>query len=731
MATNLRQGGVEVGISAPDLRVAEPVQSSTAVIANTLGNFVTSAYSEYVKQDALTGAENVNKKLQEDIGAIEAGQNIEEAYSAELQQMANDRPEVKDLIRTLSTSKTASEQRRAARLMHTLRSEAALKSTLAKAPGLRAEVTALAKTTLGFDPSAATVSLLLKALEDKEKQTGQSQAMKDWDKMTDRLSSAGLTMPWTRPEDDDTALKQIRMMTDAYANFQGVEAAIDNINQQKDIQGASLSDQTAELGRSVSVALSSVYTEVQESMLNMVSLIGSEEDLINYKTEVIPQAEALKLRIAQEFDSIVSRANLPAEQRRELVTIKKDLLTDLLSGFDSIIDSDNLMQVQGKVKALQLLQENLKLGAVVNNKTLTKASTLFGDGLLPVLTTFFNSGEGYDTVKKAVDNALVSLSTEDLKAMDLSNYLAVAGDEMPFEDLSADAKKSLAAKTFSASKEVFSKYGTNPQDIPPEAVESIANTMAGATQLSNLYTRDDWKNIAKNNQSPAFSHVVKEMLKKGGDASVKAEILVDSNMVAQKNLIRDITPQKVLEAIGDKTGIHQTLIEFDANTGLFTVKGSSGKEQVLSARGWRTTRGIDSTSESARIVHELNNAIGSIDEFKSHDPSLANLSRTQIAMTVAGRIVNLDNVIKKGTLPELPKASPAPELAPRSTYQDQAKKLSKSLEETRDKVAGDTDVNEILQQLREATELNAQLNTRLSALEAEKNKTKTALADKR
>lgn len=646
MANGLITDGVtQVATSGANKQIVDPVASTTASTLGILGNTAIEGYKEYVFYDADKRSQEAVAAFNKDLGDIQNNQLDIESMNRSLQKAADINPDVQKLVSDLGNLTTAIQQRKGAALLYRLRAEDALKQTLAKAPGLRSEVTRIAANNLGFDPTAGTVSMLLRGIEsEREKEVDNADLKQRWTYLAGELNKLGVQgIQYPSDGNFGGAIPKLENKIDLMHKAQG---DVDNI--QNKIKEGEINEKVGiqQLIASTNTYINEMMTPRLQAAITLLQSAGTEEEIKIADEKLRVGIEGVRLQAEAFLSRQYSSLSLTPEGAAELRNAHQQTIAGLTSGIQSILDSKDLTTTQQQVRTLSMLTEKFGLDVFQSTKALEALKKAFpgtGEMLLGIM---MSNKEAESQVRRVVAGSLQNLSDAQLMSSDLGNFLDVVKDPRSFDNLSSEGRRKVAVDSINGVKEINSKFRNKPEALSDEDIINHATMYATAMQLSNEFVTSDWESIAIINQSPLFLHMVDRLWKMGGDNRVKAAVLYDTNIRSQSNYLNNISADVIKDATAEKSmfNLKPNNIVFDYSTG----------EAKAYAAG--TTNPARNNSPAGILARKFNDAVESIYATREHDASLAKLTKPQIAVLYGQKLINNPNVQRVGTRPTMPQS---------------------------------------------------------------------------
>lgn len=646
MANGLITDGVtQVATSGANKQVVDPVASTTAGTLGILGKTAIEGYKEYVFYDADKRSQEAVAAFDKDLGDIQNNQLDIEKMNRSLQMAADINPDVQKLVGDLGNLTTATQQRKGAALLYRLRAEDALKQTLAKAPGLRAEVTRIAANNLGFDPTAGTVSMLLRGIEsEREREVDNADLKQRWNYLAGELNKMGVEgIQYPTNGNFGEAIPALENKIDLMHRAQG---DVDNIKNK--ITAGEVNEKAGiqQLISATNTYVNEMLTPRLQAAITLLQSAKTEDELKIANEKLRVGLEGVRLQSEAFFNNQYSSLSLTPEGAAELRNAQQQTMAGLTNGIQSILDSKDLTTTQQQVRTLSLLKDKYGLDVYQSTKALEALKQAFpGTGEM-LLVTMMGNKEAESQVRNVVVGSLRNLNDAQLMASDLGNFLDVVSDPRSFDNLSADDRRKVAVSSINGVKEINRQFRNKPEALSDEDIINNATMYATAMQLSNEFVTSDWESIAVINQSPMFLHMVDRLWKMGGDNRVKAAVLYDTNIRSQSNYLNNISADLIKDATAEKSMFNPkpNNIVFDYKTG----------EAKAYAAG--TTNPARTNSSAGILVRKFNDAVESIYATREHDASLAKLTKPQIATLYGQKLINNPNVQRVGTRPAMPQA---------------------------------------------------------------------------
>lgn len=673
MAELITKGVQEISTSAPQLQTVENAPSGTASAIEALGTLGTKLYELDVLRDADESSRGVIDQLDADIDAAAATDARVEKINKELASLSEGDPRIQEFEEELKVLGTGRQQRREARKMYDLRAEDALRKTLARAPGLRREVTAIAARNLGFDPSHATITALLGNLDEEWKlsqmKTGEKEDDWLWKERIKGIASRNISYTSTGDKNLDIAnIDAINSQYDSYVaeiDFTTTQLA-DNLISEKDALSSYYSSMSKMVGLQIKPLVSSVG--------DLLTQATTGEDLTLLKGSLMPQLNLLKSEMIANLDAQFSNLTLSADSQVEAAALKDRIVREATAGFDAILSAETFSEAESRAKTLATMTDNLKLDVVTANKVLTAFTSAFPGAIGVVMeSVLMQEPQTRDRLKNLVSDSLVNLSDSQVKAKNLGNLLSVMTDQAAFSSLDEAEKIMVANQSMSIMKGFVEEYKDKPMNMHPTDLRSVANAFASGLQLSNQFVTSDWERVSHYARTPVFTHMIDALYKEGGDSRMMGEALADAALEAHTNKINDAVLGAVESVSG--SGRSHVALDFDAATGEMSFE--------VEFPNWRKIHRSDHKRDRAAEIatRTFNETVQSVYDLRAHDPHLKDMTKAEIAFYISPKLLGSSYVTVHGTPPQL--TTPANVAADKAlSFEELVSRHKKALSET-------------------------------------------------
>lgn len=654
MATFTQTGPADLNTAVPQVRTVEPKVSTTANMISTIGAAGIELYKEDVRQDAKSSSEAVIGQLNQDLGDIDKGVDLTDRISAQLSEFAENNPHIQDLKKTLGGLKTAEQQRKGAKLLYTLRAESELKRVLARAPGLRKEVTSIAANTLGVDPTAATISAILRGLEPKDTSKDKDYLHEEWKRVDQQAQQLGMQSATFIPgqtgwQDVIRRREQVNQVESAFAQRTEIATRIQNGEQVTP-------ELISEFGAQVAIGITAQSDELIPAISNLIRSTETDEQYSEFLPTIMGQLDAYQASFTQALNATYAPVMADSKNLDMWTKQKQEnerLVTNTIDQLRTMASDRTLLQ--NRLKGVQILTDQYKMDFLTSNKLLARLE-VSAPGLSRDLFTSFNvkNLDERGAITDAIRDAVRGMPADEVKKMDLSSMVDVVTGDRNLDDLDADQRERLSKKSLNTVREFDKNYKGTPDLYTSGDLEGAAKAYATVLAMQGKYNTDDWAEVANLTSSPAFAAVVKN-LQDNGD-KFTAEILADSAVKAAgkaaNGSINDIFKRYLHDAIGPDWMGNKASVVFDADSGKFILN----KYRVPThgplrnfARTYNSNLGLGVNKLNLMVSNLMDNGL------TQHDPSLAGLDRSQLAYVLSQRLMQDNGIQMVGELKPIPK----------------------------------------------------------------------------
>lgn len=681
MATFNQQGVTELQTVAPNIRITEPTPSGTASVIAGLGEIGIEAYKADVRRDMRESSEGLVEELNQGLQNIKDGANLADSLTAQLDEFAQDNPHIQDLKATLGSLSSAEKQRKGAKLLYTLKAEAELKRVLARAPGLRPEVTAVATRTLGVDPTSATIDLLLRNIEDEGKGVkGTDILYKEFGRLEE--SKKALNMP---QEGFDPSIHTMKWISEQWKNVASVrssETAIAEI-QQRLAGGEKMQANTImEYGAEVRNARRKRDSGLFNAAANMATVVESVEQWDKMVPVFNSQLEAYYIASKQSIEEAYSAVSVDAANASQWKASKDEALTELTTQVDGMRTLlGDRTKVQQRLSGIQVLKDQYQFDFLTSNELLHRLE-ISVPGLTRDLFTAFNTQNQAERTKlnDAIKKEINRMPPDEVRRLDLAAMVDMITGVKNIDDLDANQRERLALVSIDEVRSFNKNYNTDPSLYSKEDLIAQAKSYATVLSIQSKYDNTDWAEIANLTSSPAFVAVVNGLQESGDKMS--AEILGDSAVKAAGKAANGRINDELKQVLGRDVsrvwmGGNKANVTFDAESGKFVYS-----PYRKSANPNHTDASTVATNGMGRMaVDKLNKMFDSLydNKLQSHDPSLSKLDRAQLAHVLTQQLRRDNGIRTVGELKSFPSAD-KDQSAP-LTFEQVSKNLTDGLQE--------------------------------------------------
>lgn len=644
MATFVQSGPMDLNTSLPQLQVATPTATSSAGVISTTGQAALQGFKAFNLRDMQESSEGLISELNQSLEDIDNNVDISDKLLSQLGEYAENNPHVQELKKTLGSLRNAEQQRQGAKMLYTLRAEVELKRVLARAPGLRNEVTQVARNTLGIDPTNATINAILRGIEPSRETDSDANLLKEeFRRVDDVRKSLGMASGTFTPE---TTWSDVhRMRQEANLMEQSV-AEREHIKTQIAAGQESTPEIVSQFGAQMNIAVTAEINQLAPLVNNVLRSIETEAQYSEFAPILGTQIDAFETAtlaaIDAEYAPLMSDArnlDMWTKQRDQI----KDSVKQMTSSLREVASDRTALQL--RLSGIQILQDQYKMDFLTSHTLLARLET-GAPGLVRDLFTSFNIQNLQDRqdIHDAIGQVVRGMDPEEVKKLDLASMIDIVTGEKNLDDMDTETRERLAKKSFGTIKNFDKSFKEDPSKYSEEDMIGIAKSYATVLAHQGRFDSKDWAEVSNLTASPAFSTVVKT-LRESGDL-FSAEILADSAIQATgraaNGRINDTLKQYLHNTVGPASANNRASIVFDADSGKFILN-------KYREPGFGPLRAgvVAANSNLSLAVGKLNqmydNLVG--NDLLSHDPSLAGLDRAQLAYTMSDRL-RRDNGIK-------------------------------------------------------------------------------------
>ena len=654
MATFTQTGPADLNTAVPQVRTVEPKVSNTANMISTIGAAGIELYKEDVRKDAKRSSEAVIGQLNQDLQNIDDSVDLSDQISSQLSEFAENNPHIQDLKKTLGGLKTAEQQRKGAKLLYTLRAESELKRVLARAPGLRKEVTKIAANTLGVDPTAATISAILRGLEPKDTSKDKDYVYEEFKRVDQQRQQLGMQSATyihgqTGLSDVIKMREEANLVESATAKRTELATRIQNGEQVTP-------ELISEFGAQVGVGITAQTNELIPTISNVLRSIETDEQFTEFSPVILSQLDAFEASFTQALNAtyapvMVDSKNLDmwTKQKQENERLVKDTISQLRT-----MASDRTM-LQNRLRGVQVLTDQYKMDFLTSNNLLARLEVSV-PGLSRDLFTSFNvqNLEDRERITGAIRDAVRGMPADEVKKLDLASMVDVVTGDRNLDDLDADQRERLSKKSLNTVREFDKNYKGTPDMYTSGDLEGAAKAYATVLSMQGKYNTNDWAEVANLTSSPAFAAVVKNLQDNGDQFT--AEILADSAVKATgkaaNGSINDTFKRYLHNNVGPEWAGNKASVVFDADSGKFTLN-----QFRVPTHGPLRSSAVEANSNLKLGVDKLNLMVSNLMDngLTKHDPSLAGLDRSQLAYVLSQRLMQDNGIQMVGELKPMPK----------------------------------------------------------------------------
>lgn len=621
----VQNNNISVDTALPGVEpVATRTTDTSSALVGTIGNAAAQAYTQYVKYDTQNTMTDVLKQFDQDLAQADTDEKRSAFIDKQLNDLAASNPEYKELTSKLRSLAMADFQGTAPKLMLQLNAEAALKRSLSRAPGLRAEITQAARNILGFDPSGALVRSLL------EKDPKASSKISDMQRVANAdaafLQSKGATVSFKPDGTFDFATNR-----EASRKFAAADSQLEALSDASKKESIAEKDTIASYTQAMTEQLD-VYTRpIYDSLRNLLNSARTPEEWATLK----PQAESLLANLGASqsgyIDSNLNRIRTTGEGYEFLEQTRKTLHENVGRGFKMAISSDDYSLVQKRVEMYDFFVKDMKMSALEADQSLA-----YMQEVLPgFIQQNYASILARDLPTQERIRTLVSAGLERdpnfSRRINMANSLATLADVSAYNDLGLKEKQAVSARHYQLLEESMKE--PDKALASPDNVRVLGNAYATVAQLLDPTNTDQTRKTVKLLSDPGMIGLV-DALVKTEDGNVTSEVVADSNIASLSTYVRDAGLSDV--AYGE----FAETITYNYDTGVFSVAKPEMKRPVatvgLSLSTGTSDRAVNTFKQRKETVDTINRSIEAIERMKSHDPSLSGLTKPQIAQYIVG-----------------------------------------------------------------------------------------------
>lgn len=632
--------GVDIQTTLPNTTpVGTQSESIGPQVVETLANAGASIYRTSLLTEAQEGAQEVLQQFNSDLQAAEDAGTLNAFTDSQLTAIANESPEYKGVVQELRRINQATQQGTAPRLLLQLRAEAALKRTINRAPGLRSEITRAARDVLNFDPSGALINALLNS--DDSDASAQAKSIQ-WENRQNFQYLQENNLPALSLQDPDS----FQTNRERVERHKAVIAQQDQIKENSEQQAITEGNSIAAFEQTITEGLSLQFDDLTIGVRNVLGSIRTTEQLRAAKPELRSQLAQLQQSANTYIDNEFNQLRTTGPGAKLAQEARERAKQNALGGISLLLEQDDFTVVEQNVALLEFMQQDLKMNFVDANASLAYVQQNMPGWIQNVYPTILARDLGTEQRISQLVNSAVNYDPNFIRQIDMRNQLASLVDVRAFEGLSRDERRSVATKNYALLEEAV--RNVDEATSSPDAVDRIGNAYATVAQTLDPSNTEDSRRAVNLLASPAFSKLADSMVS-GRNGNVTSEIVADSAIASMTNYIRNA-------GLPDVAGSRfATDVTYDYSTGSFTITDiqQPGPSATPSAAGILAGEGAGVTGAARRArprrdaetVRTLNRALEGIYNLRSHDPSIANLSRAEVAQfIVGGRLGNVNTV---------------------------------------------------------------------------------------
>lgn len=604
------------------LASVEPTQVSTgttgAAIA-ALGDLATKGYAQYAKGKAQADAREVLTTLDSDIEEWKRTGELESVLNANIDEMAKQHPALKEYFNSMKSLSLAEKQGKAIPVMLNLRAEAALKRAISRAPGLRSEIASITKETLGFDPTGATIEVLMEKFGTETSSTGPSYEDKQ---VLDEAYKRDVVPVYN--SDGSVNYTATRKYVNTKISY---DAEVKEIERKRKAGLITEADSIQAMDRQFRNLSNARLANMRAAILNVSAGIRTQEELNTVMTQLAPYIETYKQESMAFASSTYDQFPVTGENAGALRTAKENFIKDNNAILDGLTASLTVGEFNQRLEASKYLMENLQMEWTEANQTMALIAKV-SPGLIPQVSSMIIA-QNPDTqrrVSQMIAQGISTASPEMLARADLSKLISVMADRTAFDKIPDDDKPALQESYFKKMKEMVSKGETSK--LSDQDITQFSNLFVASLQLSEAGYDKNAGEISAVTSTAEFSDMVNRLSKMGGDNAVKAEILADSAIKANTSYMRE-KGVDAISRLASSPFVGGSTLSFNAETGTLSVS-FGGRPAV--GRPEENTRARDSLK---RAVSNYNKSIKAVSNLSSHDPSIDNYNEGQVAALFA------------------------------------------------------------------------------------------------
>lgn len=626
------QGQNKIETSLANTQVVQNPLSSTANNLQLAGNLALEGYRGYVLNDANRRSQEIVQQLDGTLQDIDDAQSLSDlsavgaSLSAQISDLASSDPRLANYAASMGSLNTAIQQRKGAKRLYELKAEAALRETVAKAPGLRSEITQIAARNLGFDPTSATINAILRGIDQEQVQGVE----KNWyhEHMAKQLVSAGVAVTPEMALGGDT-----QALTTLYNQINTAQGNIDQINNQLASGETTVQNSISDIQTNLSSVINAQTTPLLNSVINNAMALSTEDEFLQFQTNLKTGAAGARQSIENNVRGFYStiKTNSP-EERRLLEEAATVTIANVNAMFDGILNQDNITSFQNRAKSLQFLRDSLGVDMITGNKFLAQLEQV-SPGITSNLgvQVLAQNPMAYESLRGEISKSFDSLSSTDPKRRTLENSLKVLENYRAFSNVSEEDREAVIKNMPSFLDGYLQVYKSDPKLLSPQDYKAAGNAAATMMQLSSQFAGSDWDRVAKMGATPGFQHLIEQLQKGDDDSKQMASIVSASYNEAVLNTIKRTIPD----------GIKDMNLVLDLSKGEVVNKSTPGGKAGYS---------LDGRTDPVRIAKlawhgdphsfdklarektaELNNYIQTVYDNRHLDPTIAELDKGQIA----------------------------------------------------------------------------------------------------
>lgn len=663
----INQNKVQLNTTVPNIDIVEPAKSAAPANFSALSGLAGGLYKLKVTNDAHQESEQVVRELDADLSSIDAGEDIAKRLSSEMSELASVNPDLAQLKTELDKMKTGGQQRQMAKLLYTIKAEAALKRTLAKAPGLRPEIVNTMSQTLGFDPSAATVKAILRGIDiegdEISRLKGAQPEQYEYKQSVEILQGKGLT--WVAPENTGGDFGEAtRLNKEAYRRFSNLDSNLTAIK-------TKLSNGDLKEGEAISGLIQTsggLFNEyvgpINSAILAALPRVTNDQEFETLRNQVIPQVDTLMAQLDVTQNYISRDLTLSPEGRKTYNDFLQQQKAAIKEGLTVLLESGNSTRFQQNATILKALGDNYGLSFAQQHKALYTLNNL-SPTLVPAFynAIMLSSPKDLNSLKGMVTDMFNDVVANKMGPKDIGNLFQLMQEPSKYDNMSKQEKANALANTL---KLLGNATNVSVENMSIQEVRHIGSLYGTVMQLGNEMPSSYWTKAAEISTSPIMEKSIAKLAAGDKDDKLMAGTLArTANSSASRYIQKDLLGRMAANGF-----ISPDKFTYDMSTGKLSFTGKvpefkASPSGLLGLSPFAVGNAPEVSLANAqsplalKTVNDFETMINTIETYKAYDPSIADLSREQIAYIVAAEAFGKAGIKMTGTPPAFKQESQA------------------------------------------------------------------------